>query len=82
MGVVRREGKWTLEKVSEGLYEVRERDQLRAEIITDEFEPSGAFGGTSLDPMTETIEVGSFSQAETEFEQIASDSGGGGFGFF
>lgn len=67
MGTVRREGKWTLEKDREGVYAVCERGEMQARILTSDFEPDGPMDPVDTDPMTETIEVRSFSDAEREF---------------
>ena len=68
MATVRRDGKWTLEKDREGVYAICERGDLRARIITDDYEPQGPMDNVATDMMTETIEVRSFSDAEREFQ--------------
>lgn len=82
MGTVRREGKWTLEKDRDGVYEVRERDELRARILTADYEPQGPMDDIQMDVMTEAIEVQSFSDAKQEFERYVEDAENGGFGVF
>jgi hypothetical protein len=84
MGVVRRQGKWKLSKVEDGLYEVKERDQSVVEIITDDYESGGGVlgGGATSNPAMKTIEVSDFSEAEDVFEEYASGERDGGIGFF
>lgn len=82
MGTVRREGKWTLQKDRDGVYEIRERDELRVRILTADYESQGPMDDVQMDVMTETIEVRSFSDAEQEFERYVEDTKGGGLGFF
>ncbi|WP_254543584.1 hypothetical protein [Halomarina pelagica] len=88
MAVVRRDGKWTLEKVQNGVYEIKRRGDLKARVITDEYEPTGMIDEVGMDVMTRTIEVRNFKGAEQEFQKYAkqSDRGGsalgGGFGLF
>jgi hypothetical protein len=79
MGVVRREGKWRLSKVADGFYRILERDKVAAEIITDDYQNSGGMlgGGETPDPMTETIEVRNFDQAEDMFNEYANGERGG-----
>lgn len=84
MGVVRREGKWTLEKDREGLYAICRRGQKQAEIVTDDYRERGGMVDLSIDPTMETIEVSDFKAAEGAFhEYIESQESGrslGGFG--
>lgn len=80
MGVVRRDGKWRLLKDRDGVYEIQERNQLRARIITAEYESQGMMENIQMDPMTPTIEVRDFSEAEQEFERYIEDAESGGFG--
>jgi len=84
MGVVRREGKWRMSKVNDGLYEILERDQLIVEVVTDEYQGSGGvFGsGASTNPTIKTIEVSDFSEAEDVFYEYAEGNRGGGLGLF
>jgi len=79
MGTVRREGKWTLEKDEDGVYAICERGDLRARIITADYEPQGLLDDVTTDMMTETIEVRSFSEAEQEFQKYIKDMESGGF---
>jgi len=82
MGVVRREGKWRLSKVEDGFYEILERKEVVAEVITDEYQGSGGLlgGGATSNPMTQTIEVREFDEAVEVFEEYANDNRGGGIG--
>ena len=82
MGTVRREGKWTLEKDRDGVYEIRERGDLCARILTADYEPQGPMDNLQMDVMTETIEVRSFSDAKQEFERYIEDAESGGIGLF
>ena len=79
METVRREGKWTLEKDEDGVYAICERGDLRARIITADYEPQGLLDDVTTDMMTETIEVRSFSEAEQEFQKYIKDMESGGF---
>ncbi len=79
MGTVRRDGKWTLEKDEDGVYAICERGELRARVITDDYEPQGLLDDATTDMMTETIEVRSFSEAEQEFQNYIKDMESGGF---
>lgn len=78
MGVVRREGKWRLVKVEDGLYEVQERDQVVAEIVTDDYSSSGMFSGGFSDPLSQTIEVRDFGEAEDVFQEYVEGQRGQG----
>lgn len=49
MGTVRREGKWSLEKDRDGVYEVQERGELRARIITADCESQGPMDDVQMD---------------------------------
>lgn len=82
MGTVRREGKWTLEKERDGVYEVRERGDLCARIVTADYEPRGPMDDVQMDVMTETIEVRDFTGAKREFDQYIEDAESGGLGLF
>ncbi|WP_458210507.1 hypothetical protein [Haladaptatus sp. NG-SE-30] len=57
MGVVRRDGKWTLEKERDGVYNICERGDCRAQIITNDYESHGPMDTVQMDVMTHTIEV-------------------------
>lgn len=64
---LRRDGEWTLHKVEDGKYIVREEGTQRATILTPEFESE--FGGVAgLD----THEVDDFSGVEAKFKELAS----------
>lgn len=82
MGTVRREGKWTLEKDREGVYAVCERGNLRARIITPDYEPQGMMDDVTSDMMTETIEVRNFTEAEKEFHNYIEQAESGSFSLF
>jgi hypothetical protein len=79
MGTVRREGKWTLEKDRKGVYAICERGELRARIITDDYERQGLMDDVANDMMTETIEVHSRADARQEFQDYVERAEGGGF---
>lgn len=80
MGVVRREGKWTLEKEKKGLYAICKRDRKVAEIITDEYTSSNNPFEIS-DPMMKTIEAGNFKDAVNAFKDYINRADkSGGFG--
>ena len=78
MGTVRRDGKWTLEKDREGVYAICERGELRARIVTADYEPQGPMDNVANDMMTETIEVRSASDAREEFRDYVERAESGG----
>lgn len=78
MATVKRNGKWTLFKERDGVYTIRERDEVRARILTPEYEPSGPMDPVQSDMMTESIEVSSYSEAEQEFLNYVENGGSGG----
>lgn len=82
MATVRREGKWTLEKDREGVYAICERGELRARVITANYEPQGILDDVQSDMMTETIEVLDFPEAEQEFHNYIEQVESGGFSLF
>lgn len=82
MATVRREGKWTLEKDRDGVYAICERGELRARILTPDYESQGIMDEVVSDMMTETIEVGSFSEAEREFHDYIEHAESGGLSLF
>ncbi|MFB6200357.1 MAG: hypothetical protein ABEJ83_05725 [Candidatus Nanohaloarchaea archaeon] len=78
MGVVKRDGKWRLEKKKEGVYLVTERGEQKAKIITGEYEPSGPMNDERNDMMSQVIEVRDFEEAKKEFKSFASGGSSGG----
>lgn len=68
MGVVKRKGKWRLEKVKKGHYAITHRRNKQAEIVTDEYTPSGGVMGSDMDILSERIEVSDFEEAKRAFE--------------
>lgn len=79
MGVVKRDGKWRLEKKQNGVYLVTEKGQQEAKIITGEYEPSGPMNDERNDIMANVIEVKDFKEAKKEFESFAKGESSGGF---
>lgn len=80
MGVVRREGKWTLEKEKDGLYAICRRKQKVAEIVTDDYVSEPFEFNVS---MVETIQVSDFKAAENAFKDyIDRYESMGGLGFW
>ena len=69
MGVVKRDGKWRLEKKKKGVYIVSERKEAKAKIITSEYEPEGMLNDERSDLAMEVIEVKDFSEAKKEFQK-------------
>lgn len=67
MAVVKREGKWRLEKEKDGLYSIKKRDKKMAEIITDDYKPQKGVA-LSGNPMMKRIEVKNFKEAKREFK--------------
>lgn len=80
MGVVKREGKWKLEKKKEGVYLVAERGEQKAKIITGDYEPSGMMNDERNSMMANVIEVKDFSEAKKEFKNFVN--GGNSTGLF
>jgi peptide methionine sulfoxide reductase MsrA len=80
MGVVRKDGKWSLEKDREGVYTICERGDPRARIITDDYEPKGMMDDVQMDVDTEKIEVRDFKDAEREFQSYVERAESGGLG--
>ncbi|MFO7794053.1 MAG: hypothetical protein R6V35_03705 [Candidatus Nanohaloarchaea archaeon] len=78
MGVVKRDGRWRLEKKKEGVYIVTERGEQKAKIITGEYEPSGMMNDERSSMMANVIEVKDFEEAKREFNEFASGNSGGG----
>ncbi|MFB6245925.1 MAG: hypothetical protein ABEJ03_06290 [Candidatus Nanohaloarchaea archaeon] len=80
MGVVKRDGKWRLEKKKKGVYLVTENKQVVAKIVTGDYEPQGMMDErSSLD--AQVIEVKDFDEAKKEFRNfVEGNSGGGIFG--
>jgi hypothetical protein len=77
MGVVKREGRWRLEKKKEGVYQVTKRGELEAKIITGEYEPEGPFSDERGGMMVDSIEVKDFNQAKQEFQTFVKGNRGG-----
>ncbi|MFB6213694.1 MAG: hypothetical protein ABEJ07_03995 [Candidatus Nanohaloarchaea archaeon] len=80
MGVVKRDGKWRLEKKKKGVYLVTERGQQKAKIITGDYEPDGPMNDKRDDMMSNVIEVKDFNEAKKEFRSFVE--GGSSPGFF
>lgn len=78
MGVVKRDGKWRLEKKKEGVYLVTERGQQKAKIITGEYEPSGMMNDEWSSMMANVIEVKDFEEAKKEFNRFTQEGSRGG----
>lgn len=78
MGVVKKDGKWRLEKKKDGVYLITERKEPQAKIITDEYVAEGLTDERASMSM-EVIEVSDFKQAKKEFknykEQAENSSG-------
>lgn len=77
MGVVRREGKWTLEKEKEGLYAICKRKDKVANIVTDDYTGPNNLIETDLNPMMEKIYVSDFQEAEDAFKNYVESGGSG-----
>ena len=78
MGVVKRDGKWRLEKKKEGVYLVTERGEQKAKIITGEYEPSGMMNDERSSMMANVIEVKDFEEAKKEFNSFTQEGSRGG----
>ncbi|QSG01563.1 HNH endonuclease [Natranaeroarchaeum sulfidigenes] len=70
MGVVRRENDWRLEKREDGLYEITYQKDLRMKILTPDYK-QGMMDNPRLDAVP-VREVGSYSEAEGLFEEMAN----------
>jgi predicted RNA-binding protein with PUA domain len=79
MGVVKRDGKWRLEKKQEGVYLVTERGEQVAKIITGEYEPSGPFNDERNSLAGNVIEVKNFKETKKEFRSYVEGGNSGGF---
>lgn len=79
MAVVKRDGKWRLEKKQEGVYLVTERGEQKAKIITGDYEPSGPLNDERNSMMANVIEVKDFKEAKKEFKAFANGSNSSGF---
>lgn len=78
MGVVKKDGKWRLEKKKDGVYLITKRKETQAKLITDEYVAEG-FTDERASMTTEVIEVNEFSDAKREFKDYidrAESSGG------
>ncbi|WP_224447801.1 HNH endonuclease [Haloprofundus salilacus] len=73
MGIVRRDGKWRLDKREAGVYEVTFENQPELKIVTSDYSPRG-FMDERTDFSIEVREVDSFSEAEALFEEVAKGS--------
>lgn len=78
MGVVKRDGKWRLEKKQKGVYLVTERGEQKAKIITGDYQPSGPMNDERNDMMSQIIEVKDFGEAKREFESFVEGGSQGG----
>lgn len=67
MEVVKRDGKWTLERKFDGLYFVKNRGQAQVKIMTDKFKSNSVRDETD-DAMMEVEEVEDFEEAKQVFE--------------
>lgn len=71
MGVVRSEGDWRLEKVSEGDYQITYEHDPRLKVITSDYTPD-PLNDERQDFMIDVREVDSFADAERLFQEVAS----------
>lgn len=71
MGVVRSEGDWRLEKVSNGVYEITYDRDPQIKVITSDYTPD-PLNDERQDLMIDVREVDSFSDAENLFNEVAS----------
>lgn len=78
MGVVKRDGKWKMEKKKDGVYLVTERGEQRAKIITGDYEPSGMMNDERNSMMANIIEVKNFEEAKEEFKDFVENEGSSG----
>lgn len=76
MGVVRRNGKWRLEKIEKGLYEVTERGNVCAEIMTDEYKEDPGLLDIPGNMGVRTHEVKEFEDAVNVFKDYVSGDEG------
>lgn len=78
MGVVKRDGKWRLEKKKKGVYLVTERGDVQAKIITGDYQPQGPMNDERNDMMMNIIEVKDFDEAKREFKNFTDGSSSSG----
>ncbi|MGZ0746719.1 hypothetical protein [Haloparvum sp. AD34] len=71
MGVVRREGDWRLEKVSEGVYEITYDREPQMKVITPDYTPD-PLNDERQDLMIDVREVDSKRDAKKLFREVAS----------
>lgn len=71
MSVVKRDGKWRLEKKKDGVYIVTERKEDVAKIITSDYEPEGLNDERSSLRL-EVIEVKDFKEAKKVLNEYTS----------
>ncbi|MFB6100466.1 MAG: hypothetical protein ABEK16_04295 [Candidatus Nanohalobium sp.] len=79
MGVVKRDGKWRLEKEQKGVYLVTERGEQKAKIITGDYTPSGPMNDERNSMMSNIIEVKNFKEAKKEFRSFVNGDNSTGF---
>ncbi|MFP8958139.1 hypothetical protein ACLI4Y_15560 [Natrialbaceae archaeon A-CW3] len=73
IGVVRREGNWRLEKIDNGFYEITYENQTEVQVFTPKYNPGVFDERNGL--VVPVEEVGSFSEAEALFTEMAQNSG-------
>lgn len=79
MGTIKRQGSWTLHKVADGIFEIRENGEVRARLLTPEGQHVAGRGPTKRDVSVELYEVRDFSQVEREFRRFISDASRRGY---
>jgi hypothetical protein len=70
---IRSEGEWTLEKGSDGMYEVRERGALRARIFTEDAATEEIIPDVELSNLTASVTVDEDTDPEDEFENYVEN---------
>lgn len=73
MGVVRREGKWRLEKVNDGLYEITYEKKTKATVTTEEYDPGMFDDRYAIGVPTHDVEA--FTDAMDIFGSMSSNEG-------
>ncbi len=72
MSVVKRDGKWRLEKKKEGVYLITERRENVAKAITSDYEPEGMMNDERSSLSLEVREVKDFKGAKEVFNQYVT----------
>ncbi|MDY6779702.1 MAG: hypothetical protein SV760_03995 [Halobacteria archaeon] len=83
MNTLEKEGRWELEKVTDGVYKISENGVARVEVVTSDGSSYLSDHGSDTDRSRETrsqkIKVRDDEEAKEVFCEYANEVGGGGF---